>query len=119
MKKIFLIIFLLFPTICFASDWTKADTVRELTFAALVVVDWGQTLNIADHPTKHKEYNPILGRHPSRGDVNLYMPLAIIVHGTVSYLLPQKYRKWWQYITIGTEAVTISHNFSLGIGVTF
>ena len=114
-----LLIIAVLPSSARASDWSKGDTFRELAFAALIVVDWGQTLNIADHPERFREYNPILDSHPSQTRVNLYMPAAILLHAVVSYLLPRTCREGWQYVTIGLEAGVITSNFNAGIGIRF
>ena len=119
MKKILIIALIFFATPVFASDWTREDTYRELAWTALLVVDYGQTMNIARNPDKFKEYNPILGEHPSKSSVRLYMLSAAIIHPVISYYLPPKYRKWWQYISIGIEAGAIGNNIGAGIGISF
>ena len=121
MRKIIIILACLFfiSTPAFADNWTREDTYRELTWTALLVVDYGQTMNIARNPDKFREYNPILGEHPSQSSVGLYMLSAAIIHPVISYYLPPKYRKWWQYISIGVELGTVGNNFGAGIGVTF
>ena len=43
---------------------TRADLAREAIFAAEVLVDYRQTLDIKNHPGVY-ELNPIMGRHPS------------------------------------------------------
>lgn len=103
----------------YASDWTRGDTIREVSWEVLHVIDWGQTLEIARYPYRYSEYNPILGKHPSVGKVNLYMGAWVILHPVISYLLPKDYRKVWQYISIGVSAGCVGKNFSAGIGVRF
>ena len=103
----------------FAGEWTKADTAREVAYLALHVADWGQTLEIADHPEKWHENNPVLGDHPSRGQVNAYFIATGLLHPVVSYLLPHPYRTWWQYSTIALEVVVVGNNARIGIGFGF
>jgi len=119
MKKILIIALIFFATPVFASDWTREDTYRELAWTALLVVDYGQTMNIARHPERFREYNPILGKHPSQSSVSIYVLSAAIIHPIISYYLPPKYRKVWQHITIAVEVGAVGHNFGAGIGVTF
>ena len=114
-----IICIIIFPFAAFASDWTREDTYRELLWTTLLAVDYGQAMNISRHPEKFKEYNPILGKHPSQSSVGLYMLSAAIIHPIISYYLPPKYRKWWQYISIGVELGAVGNNFSAGIGVTY
>jgi hypothetical protein len=100
-----------------ADLWTKTDTYREITFVAITIADWNQTLHVADHPEKWKELNPILGEHPSRGEVSIYMGTSIILHAAIAYILPQPYRTWWQYAWIGIETAAVGNNLSVGIGI--
>jgi len=121
MKKIvaLVIVFIFLAIPVFADDWTREDTYRELGWTALLVVDYGQTMNIAQNPDKFREHNPILDKHPSKDAVRIYMLSAAIIHPVISYYLPPKYRKWWQYISIGVEIGAVGNNFGTGIGVTF
>lgn len=82
------------------------------------MVDTMQTLYISDHP-KYHELNPILGRHPKREKVLVYMGAMAVAHACVSCVLSPQYRKWWQYGAIVGEAAVVIHNQSIGIGVTF
>jgi hypothetical protein len=101
------------------ATWRKEDTYREAAALALIAVDHGQTLNIAKHPEKWTETNPILGEHPSIAEVNRYFVAAYILHPTISAVLPPKYRTWWQWVTIGVQAGYVTHNFSIGINMDF
>lgn len=107
------------PLIIGCAGWTTADTYRETAYMAMHVADWGQTLDIADHPEKWHEHNPILGNNPSRGRVNAYFITTAVLHPVVSAALPEPYRKWWQYGTIGLEAVCVGNNARIGIGFGF
>jgi len=117
MKKVLVVVFMLFAIPIYAGDWTRKDTYRELAWTAMLIVDYGQTMNIARNPEKYKEYNPILGDHPSESAVNLYMLSVAVIHPVVSYYLPPKYRKIWQYVTIGVEVGAVAN--SLSVGITF
>lgn len=117
------LILLLLSSPALAGEWTKADTYREVTYLALHVADWGQTLEIADHPEKWHEYNPVLGSHPSRGDVNAYFIATGLLHPVISYGLrkyaPDGWVQAWQYVTIGIEIGAVANNASIGIGFGF
>lgn len=115
MKTFFLILFLLIYTPVFASDWTKADTAREVAWEVLHLVDWGQTLDIARNPQRFYEINPTLGRHPSVGKVNLYMGAWAVAHPVVSYILPKKYRLYWQWGTIFVTTGCVINNQIIGV----
>lgn len=98
-----------------ASSWTRGDTARQAAVIGLLAVDHHQTQTIAKEPEKWKEYNPILGRHPSEGKVDAYFLSLAVGHTAIAAVLPEKYRKWWQYIYIGAEGFCIIHNFGEGI----
>lgn len=118
-----------------AQEWTEADTWREGGVIALEVVDWGQTLNIARHPSSapvaatwghpadpasgYREANWLLGTHPSTDKVNAYFISSIALHVLLARLLPDRWRLAYQYATMGFEASVIAHNFRLGLKVTF
>lgn len=100
-----------------AGDWTTGDTARETTWQVLNVVDWRQTRYIAGNPADYNECNPLLGAHPSTGDVDVYFAAIAVTHGVISYLLPPRYRAWWQNGTIGIAAACVGNNINIGIGV--
>ena len=116
--KIYLIICVLFVGCSTCNGgWSNADSYREAAFAGLVMIDWSQTLYGADHPQQYSEQNPVLGRHPSRSDVNIYMPVGMAAHAGVRCLWPPSWRTYWQWGTIGIEAVTDAHNAAIGVGI--
>ena len=86
---IFLVILLVFVPLNADADWSEADTAREVVYLGFHIVDWGQTLDIADHPDRWHENNPFLGSHPSRGEVNRWFIIGGLLHPVVSYLLPR------------------------------
>ena len=100
-------------------EWSKEDTIREITWQVLHVMDWGQTLDIARQPHKYQELNPVLGKHPSVGKVNTYMALSAVAHLGISLALPKEYRKWFQYVTIGMTGSLVIHNHSIGLRIKF
>ena len=99
--------------------WTKEDTLRQLTYTTLHVLDWGTTLDIAEKPDRYHENNPILGKHPSRGDVNAYMATTLILNWAVAYAMPHPYREMWQYAGIAVEAYCVGNNFHIGLRLAF
>lgn len=102
-----------------ADAWSRQDVALQATYAVLHVVDWGQTRYIAGHPEEFYEHNPILGRHPSEGEVNAYFAGTLVAHTLVTHFLPAKYRPWWQGVTIAVEGAAVGWNFNAGIKVDF
>ncbi len=99
-------------------SWSPTDMVMQGVFATLEVIDWGQTLDGMRHPTL-REYNPILGPHPSELQVDLYMSLGIMGHTAVSFILPKEWRRVWQSVWIGIEGGVTQRNYAAGIGFSF
>ena|SRR5258706_13980558 len=110
---------LLFPSICFAGDWSKEDTYRQTTFTGLMILDWAQTRTIAKNPDRFQELNKIEGQHPTLAKINTYHSVGIIGHAAVSYILPRSYRETWQYVWIGIEVEAVRHNYRMGIRMDF
>ena len=88
----------------------------------------GATLDIAAHPEQYHEKNPIIGRHPSRGRVNLYMGASALLHPLVTYLLPEQADilgfeinpRWvWLGGTIATSGVCVINNNAIGLKMGF
>ena len=105
-----------------ASDrdaWTPVDTGLQLTYTALAVADWNQTLHIARNPERFYEKNDTLGRHPDKGRVNAYFATTIAVNAVIAALLPKPYRTFWQAVWIGYAGDTVRKNHQLGLRLSF
>jgi hypothetical protein len=116
---------------------TTADWQLQTALIILQIADWGQTRDIATNTfngagwndetkefyyftnyRKH-ETNPILGNHPSIGEVNCYFVAYIIATTVGTYIIPQKYRPYWQCFFILDELYFVSRNAKLGIKMKF
>lgn len=96
-----------------ASDWTEADTNRQLAFYALKAIDWKQTLSIKNNPNL-AEANPILGANPSDARINNFMIGAMALETGIALYLDAEQRSYFQYIMIGFTGFTIGHNWRAG-----
>lgn len=117
-----LITILIIPIQTFAYTLDKRsneDTFYQLIYTTLRTIDWGQTRTTAKNPSTHIERNPILGEHPTIGEVNTYFITTLLGHAYISYVLPSKYRRIWQAIWIGQSAQTITRNYIVGVKITF
>ena len=85
---------------------SRADLTREGAVFALDLVDWGQTLAITDSPYTLREQNPMLGPHPTRGDVNRYFVASLAFHLIILRLLPERFRPAFQYGSISNSDTT-------------
>jgi len=78
---------------CATDPWTKEQVLLQGVMSSLNIIDWGQTLDIADKPNEYYETNPILGKHPDRGEVNRYFASTMMLKVLITHLLPFEYRK--------------------------
>ena len=131
MKKIILVVMMMvvFGGACHAytfDKWTKEDTTHQLLFTGLTVMDWVQTNEIVR--TERRENNPILGERPSHLQVNTLIPMGIVAHAFVSYLLPTNVkvlgcnlnpRRLWQCTFIVVEANAVNRNIKSGISISW
>ena len=101
------------------AEWSKQDQQRQLAYTALHMVDWGQTLDIADQPKDYYETNPVLGQHPSRSEVNTYMATSLATHWLIARRLTPKKRRIFQWTTIVIEGLYITNNKRIGLSVNF
>jgi len=98
--------------------WTTTDTVLQVTYSALHIMDWSQTLHIARNSEKYYETNPILGEHPSTGRVNTYFAVTLLANTVIPMHLNKPYRNIWQGIWIINQYTYVQHNRRISIGIT-
>lgn len=114
---------LLYPTTAKSQElswkWTKTDTLFQAVDTALWVLDWGQTRDIAKKPDRHRESNPILGDHPTTGEVDRYFVIGTAVKTGIAIALPNPYRRWWQCMWIGISISNVHRNYSIGLRLRF
>jgi hypothetical protein len=102
-----------------AEPWDRTDKTLAAAMVTMLVIDWGQTRYIAKNPDQFEERNPLLGKHPSVGDVNRHFVLAIGGSLLIGNYLSSRHRKiFFGAITAAEVAVTI-HNNSIGLKVSF
>ena len=118
MKLIPIILIILF-TGCATDPWTKNQKILQGTSTALHMIDWGQTLNIADEPDKYEEMNPIIGKHPSRSRVNTYFALSGLAKIAIAHIMPSEHRKWWLGFNIMISGYCVQNNYRIGVRMNF
>lgn len=105
------------PGLAWPSDeWTAADTRREIMWQVLHLADWSQTLQIAER-SDLREANPLLGDSPSKGRVNTYFALTAVSHWRLSRRLSPKWRRRWQWASIGLAGAVVLHNKRQGLSI--
>ena len=115
MLRLLLSTALALPGLAQPSTWTPDDTRRESVYLLLHCTDWAQTLQIADSRGRWVEYNPVLGRRPSRGAVNAWFLTTGLAHVLVARQLSPEARWWFQNVTIGLEGGCVAVNFRVGV----
>ena len=112
-KWVIMILFVLLPGSSLAADkWTTQDIVLEIIWEGLHFIDTGTTLGISEDPNKY-EMNPIMGRHPNREAIWLYMGLGAILHPLVVNYLPRNY--YFEWLDLNIPARTIFQSISIGM----
>ena len=105
------------------SHGSRETQAEELTWQALHVVDTAQTLQIAAHPECYHEDQSavLLGRGPNAGQVALWSAASAALHAGLTALIEERDERWlqrtWQFLSIVPTALTVSHNFRLGLGL--
>jgi len=92
-----------------SKDWSKEDIARQVAYLGLQLIDWNQSKDIARHPEKYYEGNPLLGKHPSQGRLNSYTIGTMIGHTALMHLLSPEWRKRAQ-----TGSILFEGNVVLG-----
>ena len=123
MKTFIFALLLLISTQTFAENqnWTTNDSYREAAFLTLLLVDYKQTIVIAENPRKYKEsgISWAIGEHPTNTAVTNYFSLIAIAHPLITYYLPAEWRKGFQYLTIGEKIPAVVGNYNVGIRIAF
>jgi hypothetical protein len=117
MKKVLACVLLLTGSLCYADNrvWTTEEKAWLGTAAAFTVTDWATTRDLSRRYNEgYYENNPILGKRPSTGRVDLYFISAGLLGYTIADNLDQNRKMFLQ----GWTAVGIFYtNRNLGIGL--
>lgn len=100
-----------------AEGWSTKDTKLGVAALVVTVVDWGQTLNIVDRPG-YFEHNLMLGRHPTRAEVNQHFLLTTLLVGSLAHFIP-KYRTEILAVYVTVQTINTVRNYSIGLKVSF
>jgi hypothetical protein len=97
--------------------WSRAHVVLAASFAMALWIDAAQTRNAMERG--YREANPILGPHPSSGQINAYSVIAGLTVIGVAAAVPPRVRPWLLAAAFAVEAVTIAGTVRQGIAITF
>lgn len=100
-----------------AKDWTEGDSAAAAAALGFLAMDWAQTRTIARNPHQFREYNPVLGPHPSVGRANWYFSGAMAGTIIAAATLPPNYRRRFLSTLLGFEAAIVITNHNAGISM--
>ncbi len=97
---------------------TISDYVLCSTALAFHSVDWMQT-KTGINQSNISEANIMLGANPSQENIDLYFVTTAIGMSALTWYLPKGYRKAVLLVWNSMGAITIMHNNSIGVKITF
>jgi hypothetical protein len=115
-KKLLVAVLLTVPLCCKAQtrEWTDNEKLLGGVSTVLMTADWLSTRNIAKNPNSFSETNPLLGTHPTIGEVNTHfligLPLFFLIMDHI-----ESQRTAGLLLFVGYEAATVTKNYSLGL----
>ena len=101
---------------CQTAKWDKTELAMEAGFLTLHGIDWAQSLKIARNPGEYHEHNPLLGKHPSEGNVNMVMGAWTVIQPVIAHLLPSNWRKGFIAASGLVKLGAVINNASIGLG---
>ena len=121
MNKLLALVLLLVSTLTWADNrsWSESETTWGVVTANLIMLDYATTRDMSRRYNEgYREYNPILGQHPSTGQVDLYFVTA----GLATWLIADnldEYRKPFLQAVSALELVCVGNNLRIGLRVRF
>jgi len=94
---------------------SRRDVALEVSWLAIHLVDYGQTRTVARNPDRYYECNPCYGEHPSADRIDVLFPLGAALHPVVTWLLPPRWRPYWQGASIASSGGCVVNNQQNGI----
>jgi hypothetical protein len=99
-------------------SWTRRDITLASAFTAVLLMDAGQTRGLARGGWQNfHEANPLLGRRPSVGRINVYTAVAGLTVVGAAAVLPARVRPWFLGAAFVLEALTVGRNAQAGITI--
>jgi hypothetical protein len=120
-KKILVFILISFSTLTLADNrtWTTEEKAWLGTAAAFTVADWATTRDLSRRYNEgYYENNPILGKHPSTGRVDLYFVSAGLLGYAIADNLDQNRKLFLQGWT-AVEILYTNRNHNIGLKMKF
>ena len=105
-------------TVTYTAKAEDSLRVNYVLMNTTLAIDWLQTREISRNPNFF-ELNPILGKYPSKRDVDLYFLTATILINVGARALPPKYERHFINAVSTIQLFTIGRNAALGVNLRF
>jgi hypothetical protein len=120
-KKVLVAVLMSFSTLSWADNrtWTGEEKAWLGTAAAFTVADWATTRDLSRRYREgYYENNPILGKNPSTGRVDLYFVSAGLLGYVIADNLDQ-HRKTFLQAWTAVEVIYTNKNLNIGLKMKF
>ena len=107
------------PSAHAADEWTDSQLAKAAALATITAADWSQTRNIARHPSRWHETNPLLGEHPTQSAVDRHFIASAVLGAALLHALPSEWRDRALDAGLVLEVGCVANNARLGIGIKF
>lgn len=101
------------------AEWTDSQLAKATALATITAADWSQTRNIARHPSRWHETNPLLGEHPTQSAVDRHFIASAALGAALLHALPSNMRDLTLDAGLVLEVGCVANNTRLGIGIKF
>jgi len=101
-------------------SWRQSDVALAGAFTVALLIDAGQTRWLARGGWRNfRESNPILGSHPTVGQLNTYTAVTGLAVLGAAAALPARVRPWLLGSALAVETFTIAGTTQQGIAIRF
>ncbi|HUK22030.1 MAG TPA: hypothetical protein VLV45_10820 [Gemmatimonadales bacterium] len=98
------------------AQWQTEHTVLAVASSATIATDWLLSANAIRRGT-FDEMNPMLGHHPSVGQLNSYNVLVLGANLGIGAVLPNKWRTLWFTAVTSFETAIVLHQYNIGLHI--
>ena len=121
MRALILSLLLLIPSTAWAwEDWGQETKTMFIASSIAVTADWATTRDMTRRYNEgYYELNPILGTHPTRTEVDIYMIGMLVTNYFITDWLPEEYRNFYLGFRTVIHGSAASNNMHLGLNLKF
>ena len=121
MRAILLSLLLLIPSAAWAwEDWDRETKTMFVASSIAITADWATTRNMSGrYDEGYYEKNPILGKHPTTTEVDLYMIGMLVSNYFITDWLPKEYRMFYLGVRTISHGSAAHNNMQIGLRLQF